>query len=145
MEVGDRPRSRGISILPVESSAALDEFFTNHPDEESVAETRAAGRYRQTKTVTALEYVHAQQRRLQLMRQMGKFMEGLDMYVSRSGDSSLTNLTGHPVAVFPYRMENDQPRCIVVVGNLFADDKLLSVAHAYQSATDWHLKHPAIS
>ena len=29
-----------------------------------------------------------------------------------------------------------------IVGNLFADDKILSVAHAYQAATDWHRRRP---
>ena len=145
VEVGDRPRPRGISILPVESSAALDAFFTRYPDEESVAATRAAGRYRTSGNITALAYLHSQQRRIQLMRDMDEFMADLDMYVSPSGDSNLTNHTGHPVVVVPYQFRNGQPQCLVLVGDLFADDKLLSVAHAYQSATEWHLKHPDLS
>jgi len=28
---------------------------------------------------------------------------------------------------------------------LFADDKILSVAHAYQAATEWHLRHPDLA
>jgi Asp-tRNA(Asn)/Glu-tRNA(Gln) amidotransferase A subunit family amidase len=79
------------------------------------------------------------------MRDMDEFMADLDMYVSPSGDSNLTNHTGHPVVVVPYQFRNGQPQCLVVVGALFADDKLLSVAHSYQSATRWHLKHPEIS
>ncbi len=31
------------------------------------------------------------------------------------------------------------------IGDLFADDKILSVAHAYQTSTDWHLKRPDLS
>ena len=37
---------------------------------------------------------------------------------------------------------HEKPICTTIIGDLFADDKILSVAHAYQSATDWHLMHP---
>jgi len=39
---------------------------------------------------------------------------------------------------------NPQPICAVIAGNLYNDDKILSVAHQYQIATDWHLKRPTI-
>ncbi len=35
-----------------------------------------------------------------------------------------------------------QPICAVIAGNLYNDDKILSVAHQYQMHTTWHLKHP---
>jgi Asp-tRNA(Asn)/Glu-tRNA(Gln) amidotransferase A subunit family amidase len=37
-----------------------------------------------------------------------------------------------------------QPIGAVIVGNLFADDLILSVAHQLQVHTDIHLKRPAI-
>ena len=82
--------------------------------------------------------------------------------------------TGHPCAVVPYKFEpqptgrgggrgrggaadttagrateppvvyNPQPICAVLAGNLFNDDKILSVAHQYQIHTDWHTRHPSI-
>jgi hypothetical protein len=39
---------------------------------------------------------------------------------------------------------NPQPICTVIAGNLYNDDKILSVAHQYQMHTDWHKKHPAL-
>ena len=39
---------------------------------------------------------------------------------------------------------NPQPICTVLAGNLYNDDKILSVAHQYQTHTTWHLKHPAL-
>jgi Asp-tRNA(Asn)/Glu-tRNA(Gln) amidotransferase A subunit family amidase len=39
---------------------------------------------------------------------------------------------------------NPQPICTVIAGNLYQDDKILSVAHQYQMRTEWHTKHPAI-
>ena len=39
---------------------------------------------------------------------------------------------------------NPQPICTVIAGNLYNDDKILSVAHQYQTHTEWHLKHPSL-
>jgi aspartyl-tRNA(Asn)/glutamyl-tRNA(Gln) amidotransferase subunit A len=37
------------------------------------------------------------------------------------------------------------PLTTTLIGDLFADDKILSVAHAYQSVTDWHLRRPELA
>jgi aspartyl-tRNA(Asn)/glutamyl-tRNA(Gln) amidotransferase subunit A len=42
------------------------------------------------------------------------------------------------------REDRPGPQVVTLVGQLFADDKILSVAHAYQSATDWHTRRPDI-
>ena len=39
---------------------------------------------------------------------------------------------------------NPQPICAVLAGTLFNDDRILSVAHQFQEATDWHRRHPTI-
>jgi hypothetical protein len=39
---------------------------------------------------------------------------------------------------------NKQPICAVLAGNLYNDDKILSVAHQYQIKHDWHTKKPTI-
>jgi Asp-tRNA(Asn)/Glu-tRNA(Gln) amidotransferase A subunit family amidase len=36
----------------------------------------------------------------------------------------------------------DQPLCTTIFGKLFADDMVLSVAHAYQTRHDYHLRRP---
>jgi hypothetical protein len=36
----------------------------------------------------------------------------------------------------------DQPLCTTIFGKLFGDDMVLSVAHAYQIAHDWHTRKP---
>ena len=74
-------------------------------------------------------------------------MKDFDMYISGNGDVGLTNQTGHPAVVFPYRMSdppNSQPVCTTIIGALFSDDMILSVAHAYQKATNWHENHPKL-
>jgi hypothetical protein len=40
---------------------------------------------------------------------------------------------------------NPQPICAVIAGNLFNDDKILSVAHQFQIHTDWHTHHPKLT
>ncbi len=105
------------------------------------------GRFYNGRTVTALDFLQAQRRRLILMREMAVVMANFDMYVSANGDVQLTNQTGHPAVVFPTGFregENGQPTCTTIIGQLFNDDKILSVAHAYQQATDWHTRRPKL-
>jgi Asp-tRNA(Asn)/Glu-tRNA(Gln) amidotransferase A subunit family amidase len=33
---------------------------------------------------------------------------------------------------------------LTFLGRLFGERELLAVAHAYQSATEWHLRHPTL-
>jgi len=129
--------------------------------------TRAA----RSRSSPALDFIQGQRRRLILMRQMAEFMSDLDLYVQPAnggGDIGMHAQTGHPCVVVPYTFErptgrvpgavfpsdgdrppddtvyNPKPICAVIAGNLFEDDKLLSVAHAYQAATPWHLEHPRL-
>jgi Asp-tRNA(Asn)/Glu-tRNA(Gln) amidotransferase A subunit family amidase len=94
-----------------------------------------------------MEYIQAQRRRYLLIHEMADVMKDFDMYISGSGDVGLTNQTGHPAVVFPYAMSdgaNSQPQCTTIIGALFADDLICSVAHAYQKSTDWHNRHPKL-
>ncbi|MBI2296204.1 MAG: Asp-tRNA(Asn)/Glu-tRNA(Gln) amidotransferase GatCAB subunit A, partial [Betaproteobacteria bacterium] len=34
------------------------------------------------------------------------------------------------------------PVGLQIIGNYFAEAKMLGIAHQYQSATDWHMKAP---
>ena len=36
------------------------------------------------------------------------------------------------------------PLTTTLIGDLFADDRILSVAHAFQKGTDWHSRRPEI-
>ena len=107
----------------------------------------AVTRFGRGRTTPALDYMQAQRRRYLLIHEMAAVMKDFDMYVTGNGDVGLTNQTGHPAAVFPYAMsegEKSQPQCTTIIGALFADDIILSVANAYQKATNWHEKHPKL-
>lgn len=107
----------------------------------------AVTRFGRGRTTPALDFMQAQRRRYILIHEMAAMMKDFDMYLTGSGDVGLTNQTGHPAVVFPYRMSegvNSQPVCTTIIGALFTDDAILSVAHAYQKATNWHEQHPKL-
>jgi aspartyl-tRNA(Asn)/glutamyl-tRNA(Gln) amidotransferase subunit A len=54
------------------------------------------------------------------------------------------NLTGGPALVLPCGFSNGLPLGLQIIGRPFADDVVLRVGHAYQQATDWHLRRPQL-
>ena len=145
--------------LGVESSAAFDFHVARDGEPEPIPqdldddERRRRSRFRGGRDVRALDFVQSQRRRHILMKEMAKVMEDFDMFVSGSGLVGLTNQTGHPAAVVPYdfgvrnpdsESPTEMPLTTTLIGNLFADDKILSVAHAFQRGTDWHSRRPDI-
>ncbi len=169
-----RPDSRNVTSLGVESAAAFDYYVGTLPPEppETGAAARGAGpggrgaqagqgrgagagrggggaggRFTRGRSVSAVEFLQVQRRRLLLMQEMAALMANFDLYVSGGGDVGLTNQTGHPAVVLPYAWRDDehpQPQCTTIIGDLFADDLILSVAHACQRVTDWHTRRPAL-
>jgi Asp-tRNA(Asn)/Glu-tRNA(Gln) amidotransferase A subunit family amidase len=167
--IGARPDIRGVTSLGAESAAAFDSWVSSLPplpaDSAAMLAAAAAdtttggrgrgggggggsrGRFTRGRTVTALEFLQSQRRRLIVMKQMDALMKDFDMYVSGSGDVGLTNQTGHPAAILPYKFgegANAQPVCTTIIGALFNDDKILSVAHAFQRGTNFHLRRPKV-
>ncbi|WP_425155166.1 amidase [Candidatus Palauibacter sp.] len=163
-ELGARPRlmrelpAQSASSLGAESASAFDFHVAPNgelppvPEGLSEQEQRDFTRFRRGRDGLAMDYVHAQRRRHIVMKRMAEAMDGFDMFATGSGEVGLTNETGHPAAVVQYGFgpagpedeEADQPLTTTLIGDLFADDKILSVAHAFQAATDWHTRHPAL-
>jgi len=52
------------------------------------------------------------------------------------------NLAGLPAISLPAGFADELPVGIQLIGNHFAESKILNVAHQYQKQTDWHLKMP---
>jgi Asp-tRNA(Asn)/Glu-tRNA(Gln) amidotransferase A subunit family amidase len=166
-ELGANPRP--MSPLPLgrsdqlgaESAAAFDFYVAPGggepaplPADLSAAERGRLSRFRDGRDVRGFDYLNAQRRRLLLMREMAESMRGFDMFVTGSGEVALTNDTGHPAVVVAYDFgvrnpeessPTTMPLTTVIVGDLFADDRILSVAHAYQAVTNWHLRRPDLS
>lgn len=55
------------------------------------------------------------------------------------------NLAGIPAMSVPAGFVNNMPVGLQIMGNYFAEAKLLNVAHQYQQHTDWHLQTPEMA
>ena len=53
------------------------------------------------------------------------------------------NLAGLPGLSLPVGFVGQRPVGLQFIGDYFAEDRLLNVAHRYQQVTDWHLRAPA--
>ncbi len=146
------------NALAVESSAAFDFHLAPEgeleplPNDLNEDERRRRSRFRGGRDVRALDFVQSQRRRHMLMQEMAEVMHNFDMFASGSGLVGLTNQTGHPAVVVPFdfgvrnpdsESPTEMPLTTTLIGNLFADDKILAVAHAFQQTTDWHMRRPA--
>ncbi len=54
-----------------------------------------------------------------------------------------TNLAGLPGVSIPAGFSAGLPVGLQLIGNYFDEARLLTVAHRFQQATDWHQRHPA--
>jgi len=52
------------------------------------------------------------------------------------------NLAGLPGMSIPCGFAEQLPVGLQLIGNYFAEARLLNIAHRYQQVTDWHLQHP---
>jgi Asp-tRNA(Asn)/Glu-tRNA(Gln) amidotransferase A subunit family amidase len=132
-------------IRYAETAAAFDDLTRSgrlgeleRPPEQSArpAEIRPA------RFIPAVEYIQANRYRLRVMQQMEDAMSGLDMFLG--ANLLLTNRTGHPVLSVPSGFFEGSPTGLAITGKLFGEPELLLLAHAFQSRTDHHLRHPKI-
>lgn len=65
----------------------------------------------------------------------------VSMYLSDIYTVSV-NLAGLPAISIPAGFSNKLPVGLQLIGNYFAESKLLNIAHQFQQATDWHTRKP---
>lgn len=136
-------------ILSAEAAAAFDELTRSGGDDQMVRQIRNAwpNVFRAARFIPAVEYIQANRLRTQLIEEMDKVFDQVDVYVHPSWASSslrITNHTGHPCVVLPNGFRNGRPTSISFTGKLFAEGELLQVARAYQEATEHHERHPEL-
>jgi Asp-tRNA(Asn)/Glu-tRNA(Gln) amidotransferase A subunit family amidase len=132
------------TILNVETAAAFDDITLGGVREGL---GKWAMPFRTGRFIPAVEYLRANRIRTLLMQAMSEVMQTVDAYVE-GDDLVLTNLTGHPTIVVPFGNrradKNQQPGTIAFTGRLFGESELLALAHAFQQATDAHLRRPPL-
>ena len=134
------------TILTAEAGAAFDDL-TRKGIKEGIGSWPAT--FQQAQFIPAVEYIRANRVRTQIMQEMEKCIAEVDCYVG-GGDLVLTNFTGHPQVVMPFgfRKSSDgieTPMAITFTGKLYGETDLLTVAHAFQQKTGYHLRHPDMS
>ncbi len=144
------------TIIYGEGNAALKDPIETRP-ENLVRQDRVTNQHA-LRLLPAVEYLNANRIRTLLMEEMARVMDGIDVYVVpfdysdytpnpiASLNTSVTNLTGNPCVVVPHGFnEKGNPTSLTFIGKLFGEAEMLALARAYQNATGWHLKHPALS
>jgi Asp-tRNA(Asn)/Glu-tRNA(Gln) amidotransferase A subunit family amidase len=135
-------------VISAESAAAFDELTRSEQDNLIRRQDKNfwPNSFRVSRFVPAVEYINANRHRSRLSQSMHEFMQQYDVIIVPSFAGSqlaMTNLTGHPVVVFPIGFaSNGLPNSITLIGNLYDDATILAVAKAFQDATDFHKKHP---
>ena len=81
-----------------------------------------------------------------LVQQMNALFDRVDAFLAPSSSDTVTacNLTGHPAIVVPAGFVDGLPIGLMVTGPLYREERILQVAAAFEAATDWRHKHPAL-
>ena len=139
-------------ILTAEAGAAFDDLTRSGRDQEMVKQDAGAwpNIFRLAQMLPAVEYIRANRIRTLLQRQWAEVFKDLDVLVvpSYGGDVLMaTNLTGHPCVVVPdgFLSRDGTPVSLSFLGRLDGEADLLTVADAWQRATDFHRKRPPLS
>jgi Asp-tRNA(Asn)/Glu-tRNA(Gln) amidotransferase A subunit family amidase len=154
-------RAMGVSVVPfelpqvemaaidfirwAETAAAFDDATRSGvlrdieagPEQSTRPAAIRAGRF-----ITAVDYIQANRYRMRLVEQMDAAMSDLDLFLG--ADGSLTNRLGYPILSVPSGFFEGAPTGLHMTGKLFGESELLLLAHAFQSRTDHHSKHPAL-
>ena len=149
----DALKALGATIVPIELPHAYPEWALSAMLDVEAAESfhrlsatndlegiNAWGDiFRRAHFVSAIDFLHAQRARFQLMVEMARVFEQADLYVG-GGDLGITNLTGHPMIALPVLMKEMKPQsraiCGTLTGNLYDEASLLAVARQIEAHVD---------
>lgn len=155
------------SILLAEAAAAFDDLTRSGRDKLLTQQTQDdwPNTFRGARFIPAVEYIQANRARTTAMELAAKVFDQVDVIVAPTFSTQLliTNLTGHPALILPNGLRGDDapkprarengevdgggpgtPLSLTFLGQLYGEAKMLSLAKAYQDATDFHHKHPPL-
>jgi Asp-tRNA(Asn)/Glu-tRNA(Gln) amidotransferase A subunit family amidase len=135
-------------ILRAEAGAFFDELVLDHKDREMVEQHKGsrANSLRQSRFISAVEYLQANRHRKVLIEKFNKTIQNLDIIVSPTFgryQSLTTNLTGHPAISIPNGFDKSgHPTSITLLGNLYDEGPILEAAYLIQQSTEFDEQHP---
>ncbi|HEX5071214.1 MAG TPA: amidase [Vicinamibacterales bacterium] len=153
VDLPDMPLTSQLSfILDVEAAASFDELTrSGEGDLLQTGTSRSTwpNTFKAARFVPAVEYLRAQRARTILMKQMDQFMSRFDVLISAGADATLstTNLTGQPAMTVKCGSltPQSQPRVFMLTGQLYDEATMARVALAFEQATDFKDRHPALT
>jgi Asp-tRNA(Asn)/Glu-tRNA(Gln) amidotransferase A subunit family amidase len=150
VEIPDLPYGPMRIALTAEAAAAFDDLTRSGRDQLLANQQRNdwPTTFRVARFIPAVDYVNANRLRSIALREWHELFKRVDVIVAPTFGPQLTatNLTGHPAVILPSGFRDDgTPVSVTFLGGLFDEARLLRVAHAYQRATDFHLKHPSLA
>jgi Asp-tRNA(Asn)/Glu-tRNA(Gln) amidotransferase A subunit family amidase len=152
VELPDAPYNAMRIILDAEAGAAFDELTRSGRVREMAQQGPGAwpNTFRKAHLIPAVDYINANRVRTLAIARWAELFKGVDVIVTPTGAANqltATNLTGHPACILPNGFRDGTPInvSITFLGSLFGEANLLRVAHAYQQATGFHLRHPALA
>ena len=169
VEWPDMPWGPAVSaIVGAEGASAFLDLIESGRVKELKCPRDRHGGYAGT-LIPAVDYLQAMRLRRPMKRAVAKLFEKFDAVASPtratvayptdrnfedaypstiSGGPPLIpagNLCGLPALAMPNGMgENGLPTSIAFMGPAFSEQALVRIGNAYQSRTDWHLKHPPV-
>ncbi len=135
-------------ILRAEAGAFFDELVREHKDRmmSEQDEGSRANSLRQSRFISAVEYLQAYRHRKILIEKFNKVLAPYDFVVAPENGRNLsliTNLTGHPaIAIQSGFDRNGRPNSFILIGNLYDEGPMLEAAYLLQQATEHEEKHP---
>jgi Asp-tRNA(Asn)/Glu-tRNA(Gln) amidotransferase A subunit family amidase len=135
-----------LTMVGVEIAAALDEFTRNGGLDllRDQSDTGWPNFVRASRFVPAVEYLQANRIRTLLMERIEDVFESVDVFIAPTfGVLRVTSFTGHPAIVLPNGTISDGvPASISLIGRLYGEQELCTVARAWQDRTGWHKLQP---
>jgi len=151
-------------IMMAESASAFEEFTESGQAAELTAPEDHYGPYDRT-AVLAKDYLRALRLRSVIGREIDEVMSPYDALLApgrltvaspidqpfrnpargvlKDVIGAVGNSAGLPTISVPNGFnDNGLPTGLQIMGRAYEENKIMSVAYAYQSLTDWHLQHP---
>ena len=146
------PAYQALPMLTIdaESATAFHKLTASEKINELVQQKEGSwpNTFRVGSTIPASDYLQAMRLRTRLMEQMAEAVKNVDCYVTipfAGPTIYITNLTGHPTIITRCGMLDGLPQSIEFVGQLYREDAILRLAHAYEQSTPHHKQWPDLS